>query len=154
MRAWLPAILLAVVVAIAVGLALGASRTPSDAERADEIARGLRCPDCQSLSVADSPTESAAEIRRQIDELVAAGASSAAVRDHFVERYGEWILLAPASPIPWVVPFAAIGAAAAALAVWLARSRGRTPAVRAEIGAQPADDVRRRLREEADALDA
>jgi cytochrome c-type biogenesis protein CcmH len=153
MRGWLPAILLAVVAAIALGLALGASRTPSDAERADEIARGLRCPDCQSLSVADSPTESAAEIRRQIDDLVAAGASSDAVRDHFVDRYGEWILLAPASPVPWIVPFAVIGAAGAALAVWLARSRGRASPVRVD-GAQPADDVRRRLRDEAEALDA
>jgi cytochrome c-type biogenesis protein CcmH len=145
--------LLAVVATIAVGLVLGASRTPSDAERAADIARGLRCPDCQSLSVADSPTESAAEIRRQIDDLVAAGASSDAVRDHFVDRYGEWILLAPASPVPWIVPFAAIGAAGAALAVWLARSRGRASPVRAD-GAQPADDVRRRLRDEVEALDA
>ena len=150
MRRWLPALLLAVVGAVAVGVVLGASRTPTDAERADQIARGLRCPDCQSLSVADSPTESAAEIRRQIDELLAAGASPDAVRDHFVDRYGEWILLAPASPVPWVVPFAAIGVAAGALALWLARARGPTPSRAAE----PADDDRRRLREEADALDA
>lgn len=150
MRGWLPAVLLAVVAAVAVGVALGTSRTPSDADRADEIARGLRCPDCQSLSVADSPTASAAEIRRQIDELLAAGASSEDVRDHFVDRYGEWILLAPASPVPWIVPFVAIAAAAGGLALWLARSRH--PARRP--GAQPTDDVRRRLREEADALDA
>ena len=153
MRGWLPAALLAVVAAIALGAALGTSRTPTVAERADEIARGLRCPDCQSLSVADSSTTSAAEIRRQIDELVAAGASPDAVREHFVARYGEWILLAPASPVPWIVPFAAIGAAGAALAVWLTRSRARGGALPAGP-AEPPADATRRLREEADALDA
>ena len=50
----------------------------------------------------------AREIRRQIGELVDAGATDAEVRAHFVDRYGEWILLAPTSPAAWILPFAAL----------------------------------------------
>lgn len=150
MSRWLAAAIgaLLAVVAVAV-LLLGESAEPTSADRADAIARELRCPDCQGLSVADSPTQSAAEIRRQIDELLASGASSEAVRNHFVERYGEWILLAPASPAAWIVPFAVVAAAAAGLVAWLARARA-VPAA----SARPNEELRHRLHDEADALDA
>ena len=152
MRHWLVAAagaaMLAVVVAGA--LVLPRSSEPTAGERADALARELRCPDCQGLSVADSPTQPAAEIRRQIDELLASGASSDEVRAHFVARYGDWILLAPASPVPWAVPFAALAVAAAALVAWLLRGRRRPRA----SAPRPDDDVRRRLHEEAEALDA
>ena len=123
---------------------------PSAAERGETLARELRCPDCQGLSVADSPTSSAQEIRRQIDELVAGGASDQAVRDHFVARYGDWILLAPSSPLPWLVPFAVV--------------RGRLPrdcwpgspggAVRRPRPPALTPEQRRSLHEEVEALDA
>ncbi len=135
-------------VAVVVILALGAgTRTP--AQRADALAAGLRCPDCQGLSVADSPTRSAQEIRRQVEELVAGGASDDEVRAHFTARYGEWIRLAPSSPALWMIPFVAVIGGAAVLAAWL---RGRRGAV------EPAPPItaeeRRRLHDEVEALDA
>ena len=102
MSRWLPAMALGAVLAVggvAVLQAVQPARAPTDAQRAQALAAELRCPDCQGLSVADSPTTSAREIRRQIDELIAAGASDADVRSHFTARYGEWILLAPSSPV-------------------------------------------------------
>jgi cytochrome c-type biogenesis protein CcmH len=153
MRRQLPAVaigaLLALVALVAV-VALRPGPAPTAAERADGLARELRCPDCQGLSVADSPTSSAQEIRRQIDELLAGGASDQAVRDHFVARYGGWILLAPASPLPWLVPFVVVLAGAAFLFLWLAR--GRSPAVGAPTSLT--GEQRRRVHEEAEALDA
>ncbi len=130
-------------------LVLGPSAEPTNAERADGVARELRCPDCQGLSVADSPTASAAEIRRQIDELFASGASPDEVRAHFAARYGEWILLAPSAPVAWIVPFAVVIVAAVGLLTWLARARTRQP-----IAAPAPEELRRRMHEEADALDA
>lgn len=151
MSRWIaPAAAVALLAAVSVGVIVAAQAPePTSAERADAIARELRCPDCQGLSVADSPTLSAAEIRRQIDEQLAAGASPDEVRAHFVARYGEWILLAPSSPLPWAVPFAVVIFAAAGLLAWLARRRSSQPAA-----APPSDEVRRRLHEEAEALDA
>ncbi len=153
MRRSLPAVALGSLLALVAILALMVlqpSAQPSAAERTDALARELRCPDCQGLSVADSPTQSAREIRRQIGELVDAGATDAAVRGHFVDRYGEWILLAPSSPLPWVVPFAVVVAGAVVLVVWLLSRRQPEPSTSRTLSA----DERRRLREEAEALDA
>jgi cytochrome c-type biogenesis protein CcmH len=150
MRTWLPAVVMGVAAIVAVGVVVAQGPQSTPAERADAVARELRCPDCQGLSVADSPTTSAAEIRRQVDELIASGASADDVRAHFVARYGEWILLAPSSPLLWIAPFAVALVAAAGLAVWLLRRR---PPATARPG-EPDDGVRRRLRDEAEALDA
>ena len=152
MKRWLPTVaagcLLAVVAMVAL-LALAPRPTPSTAERADALAAELRCPDCQGLSVADSPTSSAREIRRQIDELLATGATDDEVRAHFVARYGEWIRLAPSGAILWVLPFVVVALGVALLAVWL-RMRRAPP----EAAEQPGDEERRRVHEEAEALDA
>ena len=139
------------VVALAAFLALQPRADATAAERVDEISRGLRCPDCQGLSVADSPTASAQELRRQIDELVARGATNEEVREHFVARYGQWILLAPSSPVVWVIPFVVVLAGAAALGAWLL-GRRRVAVTAQAIPLTP--DERRRLHEEAEAMDA
>jgi cytochrome c-type biogenesis protein CcmH len=136
--------------AVAVVLTLTQSAVATDAERTDALAAELRCPDCQGLSVSDSQTSAAREIRRQIHELVAAGAGDDEVRSHFTSRYGEWILLAPSSPWPWVIPFVALGAGLFALAAWLVGRRPRAATAPPSL----TDEQRRRLHDEAEALDA
>lgn len=151
MRRQLPVVALGALLALVAILALLwlAPAVASDAERTDALAAELRCPDCQGLSVADSQTASAREIRRQIDELVASGATDAGVRARFVARYGEWILLAPTSPLAWALPFVALALGVAALVTWLVRRRPAPPTANAVDEA-----TRRRLHDEADALDA
>lgn len=152
MRSWLPAVALGGLLALlAVGalLALRPGPEPSAVQRADALARELRCPDCQGLSVADSPTRSAQEIRRQIDALVAGGAADQEVRAHFVARYGQWILLAPSSLAYWLIPFVVVAAAAVGLVAWLARRRPRVA-----DSVPLSDEQRRSLHEEVEALDA
>jgi len=124
---------------------------PSQAELAHQIAADLRCPDCQGLSVADSSSASATEIRRQIDTQLSAGRSADQVKQSFVDRYGEWILLSPAAPIAWLLPVGVLLAAIVMLALWIGRAgRPERP------GAVPAvsEMDRARAREEAEALDA
>jgi cytochrome c-type biogenesis protein CcmH len=151
MRNQLPAIAVGAALALVAILAILwlSPVSLTDADRADALASELRCPDCQGLSVADSQTASAREIRRQVDELVADGATDDDVRAHFVDRYGEWILLAPTSPAAWILPFAAVVLGVATLAVWLVRRR-QAPLTNVALD----DETRRRLHEEADALDA
>ena len=151
MTRWLPVIAAGCALALVAIVAIAplAPQAPaSAAERAEALAGELRCPDCQGLSVADSPTASAQEIRRQIDELIAGGATDDEVRAHFVARYGEWIRLAPSSTLAWVVPFAVLVLGTLLLVAWL-RPR--------PVGPEPpqlSDDERRRLRDEVEALDA
>jgi cytochrome c-type biogenesis protein CcmH len=140
------------------GLALVAVLTDptpvSPAEQAEALAAELRCPDCQGLSVADSPTQAAVEIRRQIASLLAEGRTPDEVRAHFVARYGDWILLAPQVPLYWAIPLIALVVGALLLAVWLrpVRRASSDGASRAVAGLDDAD--RRRIHDEAEAIDA
>ena len=152
MSRWLPVVALGLAIAVAgvVVAMLTAPAALTEAERSDALAAELRCPDCQGLSVADSPTASAREIRRQIDELVAGGATDDEVRAHFVARYGEWIRLAPSSPAPWLIPFGVVLAGVVMLGAWLIRRPRRAPVPETSV----TEAQRRAVHEEAEALDA
>ncbi|HYO57592.1 cytochrome c-type biogenesis protein [Archangium sp.] len=63
--------------------------------RVQTLGKELRCAVCQGLSVADSPSSMARAQLDKIRELVAEGKSDQEVRDYFVARYGEWVLLQP-----------------------------------------------------------
>lgn len=86
----------------------GADGPASQTERAHTIAQSLRCPTCQGLSVADSNSPLAQSMRAIIDERVAAGQGADEVNAYFVGRYGDWVLLSPASRglgwLVWVLP--------------------------------------------------
>jgi len=63
--------------------------------RTTEVAKELRCPVCQGLSIQDSPSELSQQMRALVKEQLAAGKSPEEVRAYFISKYGEWILLAP-----------------------------------------------------------
>jgi cytochrome c-type biogenesis protein CcmH len=116
---WLGRLSLATLVIVyTVPLVLGAA--PSDLEaQVREIAMQLRCPVCQGLSVGDSPSELATEMRTLIREQLQQGKTPAQVLEYFAQRYGEWILLAPPKRgfnlIIWVLPFVLLPIGAAAV---------------------------------------
>jgi cytochrome c-type biogenesis protein CcmH len=124
---------------------------PSADEQAAQLAAELRCPDCQALSVAESRTVAAEAIRREIAEQLTAGRTTDEVRDHFVARYGQWILLQPANPLIWLLPVAALLLGAAAFGWWLRGSlRGGRAA---DVERAASDEERQRVRDELEALD-
>ena len=70
---------------------------PTSEQRAQQLDRELRCPVCQGLSVADSPSSTSAAIAADVRRRVDAGESDQEIRDAYVARYGRWILLTPSS---------------------------------------------------------
>jgi len=63
--------------------------------RVNAVASNLRCPVCQGLSILDSPSELAQDMKRLVREQVATGRTRAEIEAFFVQRYGEWVLLKP-----------------------------------------------------------
>jgi cytochrome c-type biogenesis protein CcmH len=108
------AILVGVLAVLAAVAAVAVPRPETPDERVARIASELRCPVCQGLSVNDSPSESAREMRAMIERGVAEGKSDDQIRDEFRAAYGDWILLAPPAGDPrgliWLVPLVAIAA--------------------------------------------
>jgi cytochrome c-type biogenesis protein CcmH len=119
-------------------------------EQVRRIAAQLRCPVCQNLSVADSPSELAQEMRGVIREQLEAGRSPEEITAYFLEKYGDWILLSPRprglSLLLWLAPFAAaaVGLVIAGLAI---RRWTRRPARSALPSPDPA--LIERVRREA-----
>ena len=80
-----------------------------------EVSDLLRCPVCQGLSVKDSDTAIAVNMKNKIREMLLAGKSHNEIMQFFEERYGEWILRAPRKKglnlILWLLPmiFVSIG---------------------------------------------
>ena len=149
MRAWVGPLAVAALLALGGILAVAAITGPRAETVAQSLAAELRCPDCQALSVAESRTAAANAIRAEISTQLAAGRTADEVRRHFVDRYGSWILLRPASPLAWLLPLLAIAAAIGLLGLWVLRRR---PAPATEPG-QVDEETRRRLAREAESLD-
>jgi len=81
---------------------------PLPIERTEVLAGRLRCPTCQTVSVAESPSETARAMREIIAQQIAAGRSDDEIIAFFVDRYGPWILLDPPRAGPgwllWLLP--------------------------------------------------
>jgi cytochrome c-type biogenesis protein CcmH len=121
------------VFALVVVATRGPAHPPTFPERVNAIASNLRCPVCQNLSVADSPSELARDIRAEIGRRLRAGQTKEQIDAFFVAKFGRWILLTPDAGgiglVAWLAP--AIAIAAGGLVAWavvLHRRRRPLPA--------------------------
>lgn len=148
-RRWLPWLGVAVLVATGLVLGTGTDNPSSPEDRTMSVAAELRCPVCQGLSVADSNSQTARDIRADIDQRITDGQNDTEIRQAYVDRYGEWILLRPQArglgAVVWLAPFTA--AAMGAVALVLAARRWQRGWHR------PTSDRDRRLVDEALARD-
>ncbi len=128
-------VLVVAVVAAAGALLAVAIRGPARPQALDDrvraVAATMRCPVCADLSVADSPSMLARQMRDTIRRALVAGESADAIRSEFVAAYGRWILISPSKHGAdlwfWIVPLlVAVGAAVlgtVAARRWLRRGR-------------------------------
>jgi cytochrome c-type biogenesis protein CcmH len=125
---------------------------PVDDQQVYEIASELRCVVCQNLSVADSPSEMANQMRAIVRERLAAGDSPAQVRQYFVERYGQWILLAPPrrgfNLLVWAAPVVAVVVGLGLVALLLRRWTGRRRPAPPPVSAAMSERIRREMESE------
>jgi cytochrome c-type biogenesis protein CcmH len=125
-RRWWPWILLGVLVVGAFTYAVWpSSGTETVAAHTRRLAAELRCVDCQGLSVADSDTSTASATRVDIAARIRRGESDSQILQVYVDRYGESVLLKPASngigALVWALPIAALVLGAGGLFLALRR---------------------------------
>ena len=117
-----------------------------------DVASELRCVVCQNLSVADSPSEMAGQMRAIVRERLRAGESPAQVRAYFVDKYGDWILLAPPrrgfTLLVWVVPYVMALLGIVLVAVLVTRWTRRQPAAPPAIDPAMRERIRREMEQE------
>lgn len=142
-------------------LAVSAAESQLPAAHVDErdvhaLAAELRCVVCQNLSVADSPSEMAGQMRAVIRERLAGGERPDQVRQYFVDKYGEWILLEPRREgftlLVWLLPPLATVAGLAVVALLLVRwtrRRGVAPGPAPPVDPAMSDRIRREMETEA-----
>lgn len=98
---------------------------PAIERRAMDLAQQLRCLVCQNQTIADSNADLANDLRQQIRQLLAQGASDDQVRDYMTARYGDFVLyrppLRPVTLLLWFGPVLLLGGGLAALFIVLRR---------------------------------
>ncbi len=99
---------------------------------ASRISSELRCPVCQGLSIQDSPSPLAQEMKDVIRTQLAAGKSEAEIRGYFVSKYGEWVLLEPRAAgfnlLVYLLPALALVAGAGVIVFSVRRWTAAAPA--------------------------
>ena len=141
-RTWTALAVIALSLGVVVTVLAGTSPTPED--RVDALAIRLKCPVCESESIADSPAQVARDSYDLIAERVADGWTDDEILDFFVATYGQSVLLDPpasgATAVLWIAPVAALAIGGLIVA---GRIGGTTRTV--------SDEERRRIQAELDA---
>ncbi len=74
--------------------------------RFQALSKELRCPKCQNQNLADSNSPIAADLRKELYELLKQGKADIEIVDFMVNRYGEFVLYRPrVSSITYVLWF-------------------------------------------------
>jgi len=99
------------VIAALPALAIDAGQAFEDPElqaRYEKIIAEVRCLKCQNQTIKDSNAFLAADLRREIRNMIAEGKSDAEVADFLVARYGEFALYRPRATgktlLLWIAP--------------------------------------------------
>jgi len=115
---------------------IDAAPAPDLDDQTRAVSSELRCVVCQNLSVADSPSEMAQQMRGIVREQLQAGKSPDQIKDFFVSKYGEWVLLKPKttgfSALLWILPYVVLVLGVLA-ALWFVRRWVKKKKLREEV---------------------
>lgn len=68
---------------------------PTQEQRAQALAREIRCVVCENEPISHSSADMAVDMRQVVRDRIKAGDTDQQVRDYFSKRYGEFVLLRP-----------------------------------------------------------
>lgn len=99
----------------------------TDEDRARAIGSRVKCPVCQGVAIADSPSETARAMMDVVEERIAEGWSDDQIIDYFKQRYTDSIVIDPPfagnTMLVWLLPAFAVVAG-----IFMISSRRKSPA--------------------------
>lgn len=110
---WWPLLVIALMLPLLPVPGLGMDPEPAlaDPERQaiyERLTSEVRCLVCQNQTIGDSSAPLAADLRREIREMVEAGQSEAEIKTFLLDRYGDFVLyrprFMPATALLWLAP--------------------------------------------------
>lgn len=106
---WVPAIALVMIPVLSPGMdPEPVLADPVHRETYERLTHEVRCLVCQNQTIADSSAPLAADLRREIREMVEAGESEAEIKTFLLDRYGDFVLyrprLMPSTLMLWFAP--------------------------------------------------
>lgn len=126
MKNLLFALLMALSAVAAAAEATAMYSDPATDARLAALSAELRCLVCQNQSIADSHAGLAADLRREILDLIAAGKTDQEITDFMVARYGDFVLYNPplriGTVLLWLGPAVLFALAVLALYRYFKRS--------------------------------
>ncbi|MBW6390573.1 cytochrome c-type biogenesis protein [Billgrantia antri] len=128
-----------VILLLATGMAHGGAvevrefSNPVLEQRYQSLTASLRCPKCQNQAINDSDSPISQDMRERVYAMLQDGRSDMEIRDHMVQRFGDYVLYNPRlegrTYLLWGLP-AVLVVAGAVLVMLLIRAR-RNASVRA-----------------------
>jgi cytochrome c-type biogenesis protein CcmH len=119
-------------------------------QRTNEVAGLLRCPVCQGMSVADSPSTMARDMKQNVREMLARGYTQEQILSFFERSYGQFVLLKPkfqgVTLLVWLLPIAAL-IFGAVVVLSKAKQLEQEPPAAADATPEPVDPYIARVRE-------
>lgn len=94
--------------------------------RYQNLVESFRCPICQGESIAASGSGLAADLRKQVRQMMKEGKTDQQIRQYMVARYGDYILydppFQPSTWLLWVGPFVLVLIGLAVVVIFARRS--------------------------------
>ncbi|MEN0062884.1 MAG: cytochrome c-type biogenesis protein CcmH [Myxococcota bacterium] len=116
---------------------------------AKKLGAEMRCPVCQGMSVKDSTSAAAVNMYRRIHDLARAGYTETQIKDYFVDRYDEWVLLEPTQEgfnlLVWVGPGLFLMLGLGLVYTTVSRWEKEDDELPSDTGEQPKDRYEERL---------
>ena len=106
-------------------LAVATQLSPSAQQTVARLEHVLMAPCCYTQTIDEHRSEVAAEMRQEVESMVAAGKSEQQIKDYYVAKYGATILVVPEGRTGAVAYGVPVGLAAVALLLLTAVLRRR-----------------------------
>ena len=102
---------------------------PEIEARLIKLSSDMRCLVCQNQSLADSDSDFANDLRREMRVMIKQGKTDVEIVDFMVQRFGDFVLFRPpmkmTTALLWFGPFLLLVIGGGALIITLKRRRGR-----------------------------